>query len=92
MYPIGHPVSSRASVSDCVGESCTGKGSLGWSAEAVAFAGMGSLPTAVDNMTPGTRFIKTLAALPVAPGVAAHSIIAVDGDGPVEDGNDGIVE
>jgi hypothetical protein len=60
--------------------------------QAVAFADMGSLPTAVDNMTPGTRFIKTLAAIPLAPGVAAHSIIAVDGNGAVEDGDDGIVE
>ena len=60
--------------------------------QAVAFADMGELPTAVDNMTPGNRFIKTLASIPVAPGVAAHSIIAVDGDGPAEAGNDGIVE
>ena len=43
-------------------------------------------------MTPGTRFIRTLAAIPVVPGVATHSIIAVEGDGPAESGNDGIVE
>jgi hypothetical protein len=43
-------------------------------------------------MTPGTKFIKTLASIPVAPGVAAHSIIAVEGDGPIEDGSDGIVK
>jgi hypothetical protein len=49
------------------------------------------LPTSVDNMTPGNRFIKTLADLPVAPGVGAHSIIAVKGDGPPEDGTDGVV-
>jgi pimeloyl-ACP methyl ester carboxylesterase len=60
--------------------------------EALAFTAMGVIPTAVHNMTPGTRFIRTLAALPVASGVAAHSIIAVEGDGPVESGNDGIVE
>ena len=29
--------------------------------------------------------------LPIAPGVTAHSIIAVQGDGPVEAGNDGVV-
>jgi hypothetical protein len=32
-----------------------------------------------------------LAAIPVAPTVAAHSIIAVQGDGPVETGDDGVV-
>src|SRR5262245_16221712 len=60
--------------------------------EALAFTSLEVIPTAVHNMTPGTRFIRTLAATPVAPGVAAHSIIAVQGDGPVEEGNDGIVE
>jgi hypothetical protein len=33
-----------------------------------------------------------LVTIPVAPGVAAHSIIAVQGKGPVEAGNDGVVE
>lgn len=47
--------------------------------------------TAVDNMAPGHRFIRNLAKLPVAPGVAAHSIIAVEGTGPVEEGDDGVV-
>jgi hypothetical protein len=51
-----------------------------------------NIPTSIDNMTPTNRFIQTLATIPVAPGVAANSIIAVRGDGPVEDGNDGIVE
>ncbi|HJY84729.1 MAG TPA: alpha/beta fold hydrolase, partial [Candidatus Binatia bacterium] len=60
--------------------------------ETLAFTSMGVIPTAVHNMTPGTRFIRTLASIPVAPGVATHSIIAVEGDGPVEKGNDGIVE
>lgn len=49
------------------------------------------LPTSVDNMTPGNFFIRTLSALPVAPEVHAHSIIAVKGDGPVEEGSDGVV-
>jgi pimeloyl-ACP methyl ester carboxylesterase len=48
--------------------------------------------TAVDNMAPGQRFLRTLSALPIAPGVTVHSIIAVKGDGPVEGGNDGVVE
>jgi hypothetical protein len=60
--------------------------------EAFAFAAAGDLPTSVDNMTPGNPFIRALAQLPVAPGVANHSIIAVQGDGPMEKGNDGIVE
>jgi pimeloyl-ACP methyl ester carboxylesterase len=47
---------------------------------------------AVDNMSPGNRFVNTLVELPIAPGVTANSIIAVQGDGPVEEGNDGVVE
>jgi pimeloyl-ACP methyl ester carboxylesterase len=48
--------------------------------------------TALDNLTPGNRFIDTLADLPIAPGAKAHSIIAVKGDGPIESGDDGVVE
>jgi hypothetical protein len=43
-------------------------------------------------MTPTNRFVQTLATIPVAPQVAAHSIIAVKGKGPLEQGNDGVVE
>ena len=49
-------------------------------------------PTAVDNMTPGNPFIQTLSALPVVPGVGAHSIIAVKDMGDVEHGDDGVVK
>jgi pimeloyl-ACP methyl ester carboxylesterase len=49
------------------------------------------LPRSVDNMSPGNRGLRTLASLPVVPGVKAHSIIAVRGDGPPEDGSDGVV-
>jgi pimeloyl-ACP methyl ester carboxylesterase len=49
------------------------------------------LPTSIDNMTPGNPFMQTLAELPIAPGVKAHSIIAVKGDGPPEEGSDGVV-
>jgi hypothetical protein len=49
------------------------------------------VPTAVDNMRPGHRFIRALAASPIAPGVAAHSIIPVLGGGPVTGKTDGIV-
>lgn len=52
---------------------------------------MHRLPTSVDNMSAGNPFIQTLADIPVAPGVASNSIIAVQGDGPVETGVDGVV-
>jgi pimeloyl-ACP methyl ester carboxylesterase len=47
--------------------------------------------TAIDNMTPGNPFLKALRRLPVAPGVAAHSIIAVQGTGLAHEGADGVV-
>ena len=46
----------------------------------------------VYGMTPGSPFSKTVSSIPVAPSVTAHSIIAVHGDGPVESGDDGVVE
>jgi hypothetical protein len=51
-----------------------------------------AIPTALDNMDASNPFLKTLSSLPIAPGVQAHSIIPVKGDGPVEDGDDGVVE
>lgn len=51
-----------------------------------------NLPTAIDNMDWSNPFLKTLAALPIAPGVEAHSIIAVQGNGPPEKGDDGVVK
>ena len=49
------------------------------------------LPRSVDNMSPGNQAIKTLATLPIAPGVTAHSIIAVKGGGSLGEGGDGVV-
>jgi pimeloyl-ACP methyl ester carboxylesterase len=49
------------------------------------------LPTSIDNMTPGNPFLEALALIPLAPRVSAHSIIAVQGDGPPEEGSDGVV-
>jgi hypothetical protein len=49
------------------------------------------IPTAVDNMSPGTPFVKTLSASPIADGVTAHSIVAVLGDGPLTSLTDGVV-
>jgi hypothetical protein len=43
-------------------------------------------------MDASNPFLKTLASLPIAAGVHVHSIIAVKGTGPIEDGNDGVVE
>jgi pimeloyl-ACP methyl ester carboxylesterase len=51
-----------------------------------------TIPTALDNMDASNPGLKALATLPIAPGVHAHSIIPVKGTGPVEDGNDGVVE
>jgi hypothetical protein len=56
------------------------------------FQELKKLPTSIDNMNPSHPFIKTLATIPVAEGVIAHSIIPVLGDGPVQTGNDGIVK
>ena len=50
------------------------------------------VPTAVDNMTPGNPFIKTLASLPIVPSVEAHSIISVKPTEDIEDGDDGVVK
>jgi len=51
-----------------------------------------TIPTALDNMDASNPFVQTLSGLPIAPGVHANSIIPVKGNGPPEDGNDGVVE
>ncbi|MCW2239162.1 esterase/lipase family protein [Azospirillum canadense] len=56
-----------------------------------ALAGQGGFGS-VYGMTPGSVLVRALAATPIAPGVKAHSIIAVRGDGPIESGDDGVVE
>jgi hypothetical protein len=53
---------------------------------------VGFVPSAVDNMSPGHPFILGLQAIPVAPSVKVNSIIAVEGDGPLEQGDDGVVK
>ena len=53
---------------------------------------VGFLPSAVDNMSPGHPFILGLQAIPVVPSVTVNSIIAVEGDGEVEQGDDGVVK
>ena len=43
-------------------------------------------------MNPRHHFIRALQDIPMAPGIHAHSIIAVQGTGPIEDGDDGVVK
>jgi pimeloyl-ACP methyl ester carboxylesterase len=49
------------------------------------------MPTAVDNMRSTHPFIVALGERPIAPRVRVNSIVAVKGDGPPEEGNDGVV-
>ena len=50
------------------------------------------VPTSIDNMNPNNIFIKNLASIPIADGVVANSIIAVDGDAPLDEAGDGVVK
>lgn len=52
-----------------------------------------NIPTSIDDLAPGSDFIKTLASLPVSPGVTYHSIIASGGEKNItqESMNDGLV-
>jgi hypothetical protein len=52
---------------------------------------MNQLPTSIGNMSLGNRFIQTLADVPIDPRIKGHSIVAVDGAGPFENLNDGVV-
>ncbi len=48
------------------------------SPEALTARAMGTeIPRSTDNITPDSPFIKTISSFPIAPGVIAHSIIAV---------------
>jgi hypothetical protein len=49
-------------------------------------------PTAVDNMSPENPALQILESIPVPSRIPAHSIIAVEGDGPNEEGDDGVVD
>jgi len=53
--------------------------------------GMGQPPTSVENMSPGTPFLRALNDLPIDPRITAHSIIAVRGGPPFEGKSDGVV-
>jgi pimeloyl-ACP methyl ester carboxylesterase len=57
-----------------------------------AFRTMKDIPRSTENMDPKSRFIQALDSIPIAPGVTAHSIIAVENpDDPKEEWNDGVV-
>jgi pimeloyl-ACP methyl ester carboxylesterase len=58
---------------------------------AFAQLGMSRLPTSVDNMSPGHPFLQALNDLAIDPGITAHSIIAVLGEGPITGKTDGVV-
>jgi pimeloyl-ACP methyl ester carboxylesterase len=59
---------------------------------ALAMRSFDFLPTSIDNMAPGSKFIETLAALPIAPGIAANSIVAVDDEDALDVASDGVVK
>jgi hypothetical protein len=61
-------------------------------ASGLTLATVGGVPTAIDNMNPGNLFIRNLSAIPIAPGVVANSIIAVDSDEPLDEAGDGVVK
>ena len=52
----------------------------------------GGLPRSINHMTPGNPFVQALAAIPVAPGIAVNSIVAVKGTRPLEEDDDGVVK
>ncbi len=59
--------------------------------DALAFDPSTTRIGATFGMAPGSPFIQALAPVPLVPGVRAHSIIPILGDGPPEDGEDGVV-
>jgi hypothetical protein len=53
---------------------------------------LGGLPRSINDMTPGNPFVQALASTPVATGIPTHSIVAVSGDKPLAEDDDGIVK
>jgi pimeloyl-ACP methyl ester carboxylesterase len=50
------------------------------------------VPTSLNGMATDNPFILALADIPTAPGIRAHSIIAIKGDDQPPNGTDGVVE
>ncbi|MFO7662980.1 MAG: alpha/beta hydrolase, partial [Chloroflexota bacterium] len=48
--------------------------------------------TSIDGMAPDSPGWLALAEIPLGPGIAGHSIIAIDGDDDPPDGDDGVVK
>jgi hypothetical protein len=82
---VGRFVTLPANVLTALGETISGN--PGAVLLVPGSAGFGS----VWSMTPSNPVLQAFAAIPVSPNVAAHSIIAVNGDGPTETGDDGVV-
>jgi pimeloyl-ACP methyl ester carboxylesterase len=61
--------------------------------EAMTTKAMGAeVPRSTDNMDPNSEFIKTFSSIPIAPGISAHSIIAVaNPEDPKAEWDDGVV-
>lgn len=51
----------------------------------------GRIPTSLDSMSPKNPGLLAMAEIPVAPGIKANSIIAIDGKGDYRKGADGAV-
>lgn len=60
--------------------------------DAMFFSSIDDVRGSVHDMTPGNAFVRSLSAIPVAPGIASHSIIPVSGDPPPDGQDDGVVE
>jgi len=60
--------------------------------DALMFSSVSDAQGSIRDMTPGNSFVKALSAIPVAPGVHAHSIIPVSGDPPAPGQSDGVVK
>jgi hypothetical protein len=78
-------VTLPANIVTALGESISGN------PDAVLLSPQATGFTSVWWMTPTNPALRAFAAIPVSPKVAAHSIIAVEGNGPVETGDDGVV-
>jgi pimeloyl-ACP methyl ester carboxylesterase len=67
--------------------------------EVVAPTEAATLPTtsrrlfqnSIEGMSPDNPYLLAIADMPVGPGIKAHSIIAVEGDGDYHEGKDGVV-
>ncbi len=60
--------------------------------QTAAFRSIKDIPRSTDQMNPKSPFVRTLAPIPIASGVTAHSIIAVKNpDAPKEKWTDGVV-